>query len=115
MTDPHATATPPVVPGYALTEIIGRGASSTVWSGTSEATGEVVAVKVTSPAVQQAQYVIDIAARERAILQRVISDHVVRLHETVALGDGSVALVLDLADRGKSPGPRLDPRPTRSR
>jgi serine/threonine protein kinase len=99
MTDPTMSPTPPVVPGYLLAELIGRGASSTVWSGRSETSGEPVAIKVTSPTAHRTD-LLDIAAREQAILERVSSEHVVRLHEALPLEDGSVALVLDLADGG---------------
>lgn len=100
MTDPVPSPAPPVVPGYALTELIGRGASSTVWSARSEGSGELVAVKVTSPTAHDPDHVAGVAAREQAILRRVSSEHVVRLHEAVPLDDGSVALVLGLADAG---------------
>jgi len=100
MTDPVPSPAPPVVPGYALTELIGRGASSTVWSARSAGSGELVAVKVTSPTAQDPDHVAGVAAREQAILRRVSSEHVVRLHEAVPLEDGSVALVLGLADAG---------------
>ena len=100
MTDPATSPAPPVVPGYALTEVIGRGASSTVWSARSVESQQLVAVKVTSPSGHDLEDVVRIAAREQAILQRVSSEHVVRLHETLPLEDGSVALVLDLADAG---------------
>lgn len=100
MTDPVPSPAPPAVPGYALTELIGRGASSTVWSARSEGSGELVAVKVTSPTAHDPDHVAGVAAREQAILRRVSSEHVVRLHEAVPLDDGSVALVLGLADAG---------------
>jgi len=100
MTDPAPSPTPPVVPGYVLTELIGRGACSTVWSARSADSDVLVAVKVTSPTAFDPDHVAGIAAREQAILQRVSSEHVVRLHETLSLDDGSIALVLDLADAG---------------
>ena len=100
MTDPVPSPAPPAVPGYALTELIGRGASSTVWSARSAGSGELVAVKVTSPTAQDPDHVARVVAREQAILRRVSSEHVVRLHEAVPLEDGSVALVLGLADAG---------------
>jgi len=100
MTDPVPSPAPPVVPGYALMELIGRGASSTVWSARSAGSGEPVAVKVTSPTAQDPDHVARVVAREQAILRRVSSEHVVRLHEAVPLEDGSVALVLGLADAG---------------
>lgn len=97
---------PPAVPGFVLGELIGRGGSSTVWSarptGSAESApdAERVAVKVTAPHGQEAAYVMEVAARERAIQRRVDSEHVVRLRDVVRLEDGAVALVLDLADGG---------------
>lgn len=78
----------PSVPGYDLLEPIGQGGSGAVWSATSPA-GETVAIKVvpTSDA--------DDALVELAVLGRITDPHLVRLHEAVALPDGSVALVLD--------------------
>lgn len=98
MTDPAAAF--PEVPGHVLTELIGRGASSQVWAARAESSGEMVAVKITVARAQESSNVVDLAARERTILERVDSDHVVRLHEALTLENGSVALVLDLADGG---------------
>ena len=99
-TDPAGTAARPEVPGHVLTELIGRGAASQVWAARAESSGEMVAVKISAPTAYETAGVVDIAARERTILERVDSDHVVRLHEALTLEDGSVALVLDLADGG---------------
>lgn len=93
-------AAPPVVPGYVLEEVLGHGASSTVWSARSQVTGGRVAVKVTPASLRYGQQVVDAAVRERAVLAAVVSEHVVRLHETRRLDNGAVALVLDLADGG---------------
>lgn len=90
----------PAVPGHVLRQVIGRGASSTVYAARSASTGEEEAVKVTDPAVKPPDYVLALAAREQAIQQRVSSEHVVRLRDTVRLADGAVALVMDLADGG---------------
>ncbi len=99
-TDPTAAGALPEVPGHVLTELIGRGASSQVWAARAESSGEMVAVKITVAMAHESSGVVDLAARERTILERVDSDHVVRLHEALTLEDGSVALVLDLADGG---------------
>ena len=40
------------------------------------------------------------AIREFAVLQDLAVDHVVRLHETISLPGGRIALVLDLAEGG---------------
>jgi hypothetical protein len=100
MPDTNVVTQPPHVAGYVLHEVIGRGASSVVWSATAEADGQRRAVKVTSPEAQPPDHVVDVAARETAILERVESEHIIRLHQAVPLEGGSVALVLDLADGG---------------
>lgn len=78
----------PSVPGYDLLEPIGQGGSGAVWSATSPA-GETVAIKVVPTSD------VDGALIELAVLGRISEPHLVRLHEAVALADGSVALVLD--------------------
>ena len=90
----------PIVPGHLLREVLGHGISSTVYAARASATGRDEAVKVTSPAEHDADYVMAIAARVQAIQRRVSSDHVLHLHEALPLVGGSVALVLDLADGG---------------
>lgn len=90
----------PIVPGHLLREVIGRGASSTVYAARASATGRDEAVKVTSPAAHDADYVMALAARVQAIQRRVSGDHVVHLREALPLVGGTVALVLDLADGG---------------
>lgn len=90
----------PIVPGHLLREVIGRGASSTVYAARASATGRDEAVKVTSSEAHDADYVMAIAERVQAIQRRVSGDHVVQLREALPLVGGTVALVLDLADGG---------------
>ena len=85
-TDPTAAGALPEVPGHVLTELIGRGASSQVWAARAESSGEMVAVKITVATAHESSDVADLAARERTILERVDSDHVVRLHEAAIVG-----------------------------
>jgi hypothetical protein len=89
----------PEVPGYALGELLGRGALGTVWSATRVTDGQPVAVKVVSVAGEEAARVL---ARELAVLGRVAVDGLVGFHEAVGLaGDRpAVALVLDLLTGG---------------
>ena len=84
----------PTLPGYAVSERIGAGADGVVWAAHRERDGAAVAVKVLATALD------DKARRELAVLSRLGGDDVVRLHETLALDDGSSALVLDLMDGG---------------
>ncbi len=90
----------PVVPGYAVSRLLGRGAGSEVWAAVEEATGDAVAVKLADPTASPSGQLRSLAAREIAVLDRVSSDHVLRLRETVILPSGAVALVLDLAEGG---------------
>ena len=92
----------PTVPGYALEEFLGRGSSAVVWAGTSDASGERVAVKVFAgdrPPALRGQ-VLAATRRELALSRRLDTTHVVRALESLELDDGRIALVLDLADAG---------------
>lgn len=95
-----AIQAPPVVPGYQLERVVGQGATSTVWAAVRQASGERVAVKITRPERYHVGQLLELAARETAILARVDHEHIVRLHEAHPLADGSVAVVLDLAEGG---------------
>ncbi len=96
----EATPTGPDVDGYAVTGLLGRGATSAVWAATDGDTGDPVAVKITDPAAQRAVDVLALAARESAVLSRVADEHVVRMRRAFARPDGSVAVVTDLAQGG---------------
>ncbi|MGV1030120.1 MAG: serine/threonine-protein kinase, partial [Dermatophilaceae bacterium] len=93
-------AAPPTLPGYAVSRLIGRGATSTVWACVEEQTGAEVAVKVADLTAYRIGEVLHRAARETAVLQGVRCEHVVRLHRTLHTPGGGVALVMDLADGG---------------
>ncbi|WP_435198296.1 serine/threonine-protein kinase [Janibacter sp. GS2] len=84
---------PPEVPGYRLTRLLGTGSTSSVWRARREADDELVAVKVLPGEAP------DELVREFTLLQHAAGEHVVTLHETLALdgGDGpATALVLEL-------------------
>lgn len=85
----------PALPGYDLGRVLGRGASSTVWSARRASDGLRCAVKVLTP-LPGAQP----ALAEAALLERLQHDHVLRLHDSIALTDGRVALVVELARGG---------------
>lgn len=90
----------PVIPGVVLDQVIGHGATSVVWSGVRVETGLPIAVKVTAPDRLHVGQLMELAARETAILAKVDHPHIVRLHEAHPLSDGSVAVLLDLAVGG---------------
>ena len=88
----------PVVPGYVLEELLGRGGSGQVWRARPRRGGAPVAVKVLvrgDPAGQ---------VREAALLAELDHPHLVRVHEVVRRevrgGPAEVSLVLDLLAGG---------------
>ncbi|MGY1603355.1 serine/threonine-protein kinase [Geodermatophilus sp. SYSU D00815] len=97
MPAPDATK-PPVVPGYTLQELLGRGGSGEVWRAVPRGGGAPVAVKVLVAGDPERQ------AREAALLGELDHPHLVRLHEVVhpprRAGGSRVALVLDLLPGG---------------
>jgi hypothetical protein len=95
--DPGPSAAP-VVPGYVLEELLGRGGSGQVWRARPRGGGDPVAVKVLvrgDPARQ---------VREAALLAELDHPHLVRLHRVVRRevrgGPAEVSLVLDLLAGG---------------
>jgi hypothetical protein len=88
----------PVVPGYRLEELLGRGGSGEVWRAVPRSGGPAVAVKLLVAGDAERQ------AREAALLGELDHPHLVRLHEVVHEprrgGQPRVALVLDLLAGG---------------
>lgn len=92
------TPRPPVVPGYTLKVLLGRGGSGEVWRAVPRRGGEPVAVKVLVAGAPERQ------AREAALLGGLDHPHLVRLIEVVHQpqrgGATRVALVLELLAGG---------------
>ncbi|SCX49721.1 Serine/threonine protein kinase [Klenkia marina] len=87
----------PVVPGYVLEELLGRGGTGEVWRARPRGSGPPVAIKVLVHGDPDRQ------VREAAMLAELDHPHLVRLHEVVRrrTPDGvQVALVLDLLAGG---------------
>jgi hypothetical protein len=88
----------PVVPGYRLEDLLGRGGSGEVWRAVPRSGGPAVAVKLLVAGDAERQ------AREAALLGELDHPHLVRLHEVVHEprrgGQPRVALVLDLLAGG---------------
>ncbi|RBY88544.1 serine/threonine protein kinase [Blastococcus sp. TF02A-26] len=88
----------PVVPGYRLEELLGRGGSGEVWRAVPRGGGEPVAVKVLVTGDPERQ------AREARLLGELDHPHLVRLIEVVHQprrgGRARVALVLELLAGG---------------
>jgi eukaryotic-like serine/threonine-protein kinase len=89
---------PPVVPGYTLRSLLGRGGSGEVWRAVPRRGGEPVAIKVLVAGEPERQ------AREAALLGGLDHPHLVRLIEVVHQpqrgGATRVALVLELLAGG---------------
>jgi eukaryotic-like serine/threonine-protein kinase len=93
-----ASPSPPVVPGYVLEALLGRGGSGEVWRAAPRRGGPAVAVKVLVQGDPERQ------AREAALLGELDHPHLVRLVEVVHQprrgGEPRVALVLELLAGG---------------
>ena len=93
-----ASGEPPVVPGYTLEVLLGRGGSGEVWRAVPRRGGAPVAVKVLVAGDPERQ------AREAALLGELDHPHLVRLVEVVHQprrgGAARVALVLELLAGG---------------
>jgi hypothetical protein len=89
---------PPVVPGYVLEDLLGRGGSGEVWRAVPRGGGAPVAVKVLVAGDPERQ------AREAALLGELDHPHLVRLldvvHQPRRGGASRVALVLELLAGG---------------
>ena len=84
---------PPVVPGYVLTlPLLGTGAQGTVWRATRVADRADRAIKVVA------------SCGADALAGSVDNPDMVRVHEVLTLGDGQVAVVMDLMDGGSLRG-----------
>ncbi|MGZ4572874.1 MAG: serine/threonine-protein kinase [Blastococcus sp.] len=92
------SAEPPVVPGYTLEALLGRGGSGEVWRAVPRRGGAPVAVKVLVDGDPERQ------AREAALLGELDHPHLVRLldvvHQPRRGAPARVALVLDLLEGG---------------
>lgn len=85
----------PHVPGYVVSELIGRGGAGAVWAATRVGDAAPVALKQLVPTADVSAG----ALREIHAMRGLDIPHVVRLHEVHALDEGTV-LVLDLMQGG---------------
>ena len=90
----------PVVPGYRVEELLGEGASGSVWAAVRQGDGAEVAVKVVPVGADGPE--ADLAAREVGVLASVDVQGLVGFHEALGLrGDPpAVAIVLDRVGGG---------------
>lgn len=97
----------PVIPGYTIGRLLGRGGTATVWLGTEQRTGRNFALKCFSPGADGAHSGEGMSAeavkREVRILAALDHQHLVKAHHVVPIEAGSgaaVALALDYAAGG---------------
>ncbi|HVS67079.1 MAG TPA: serine/threonine-protein kinase [Mycobacteriales bacterium] len=84
--------------GYALTDLIGFGATGEVWRGRDETTHEPVALKrLWEPA---ADGLVERLRHDAAVVAEVAGPHAVRVLEAAQLAGGEVVLVMDYAEGG---------------
>lgn len=87
----------PVGSKYLLQEILGRGASGTVWRASVRDTGEIVAVKVLREELGTDPDVVTRFLRERSLLLKLRHPNLVHVRDLVVEGE-TLALVMDLID-----------------
>lgn len=88
---------PPQVPGYRLTRLLGRGSTASVWRARRLEDDALVAVKVLPGDADEE------AVREYTLLQHAAGEHVVELHEILALDTDEglgTALILEFLAGG---------------
>ncbi|MDJ0345713.1 serine/threonine-protein kinase [Streptomyces sp. H10-C2] len=87
----------PVGSKYLLDEVLGRGATGTVWRARVRDEDGVVAIKVLKEELASDPDIVMRFLRERAVLVRLRHPHIVRVRDLVVEGD-LLALVMDLVD-----------------
>lgn len=94
----------PLLPGYRLEHRLGAGRTAVVWRAHRERDGRAVAVKIVSldGARGSPGHAAQRAARELALMQAHVSEHILRCHEALPLTEPApaVALVTDLMRGG---------------
>jgi serine/threonine-protein kinase len=78
---------PPEIPGFAVSEELGRGGMGTVFRARRDADRSEVAIKMIRPAVAGSQREIERFLREASILQRLRHPHIVAFHEMGRAGE----------------------------
>ncbi len=86
--DPFGTLVkgPPVIPGYRLGRVLGRGAMGEVYLAVREADGEEVAVKTLLPTIPATRTTVGRFVREADILRKLRHPHIVGFRDAGAAG-----------------------------
>lgn len=87
----------PVGSKYLLEEVLGRGATGTVWRAQVRDEHDTVAIKVLKEELASDPDIVMRFLRERSVLVRLRHPHIVRVRDLVVEGD-LLALVMDLVD-----------------
>lgn len=83
----HQVQEPPVIPGYDIRELIGRGGMGAVYRAVEAATGRVVAIKVLAGPLYQDHNATRRFRREIALTQKCVHANIVRAYETEQSAD----------------------------
>src|SRR5690606_39870387 len=92
--------TPPDVPGYRLSRVIGRGGMSTVWLGTQLSLSREVAVKVMLPDALADEVSRRRFENEARTIARLEHPHIVGIHEVGRTRDGLLWYSMPYLPRG---------------
>jgi eukaryotic-like serine/threonine-protein kinase len=88
----------PLVPGFTVTGELSSSATGSTWAAVRDHDDRALVVKiVTVSDVTEAQV---LTAQLMAALHRIENEHLVRQHDSIALADGTLALVLDQVTGG---------------
>lgn len=83
----------PLVPGFIITGELSSGADGSTWAAVRSPDDHRCVLNVLP--VADPMEALTISAELMAHLDRIGSEHLVRVHDAIALGDGTLALVLD--------------------
>lgn len=84
---------PPFVPGFIITSGMSTTATGSQWAAVRSEDGHRVVLKIVP--VTDLTKACAFATRQMAAFDQIPSEHLVRQHSAIALGDGTLALVLD--------------------
>ena len=88
----------PLVPGYAITGELSSSTTGSMWTAVRHHDDRALVVKIVKVAdVTEAQ---SLTTHMMAVLHRIKNEHLVRQHISIALADGTLALVLDNVSGG---------------
>ena len=93
-------STPPDLPGYEITEVIGQGGMGTVFLANQQSLDRLVAVKVLSVGGEQRDLLIDRLEREARVMAKLHHRNLVAVYDFLKLENDRAAIVMELVDGG---------------